>query len=66
MVSVSQQQSAIHTYRTKTMKTSPRSIILLLLTTALAALLSSSCRGTINGVGHDVERAGHNIHQAVN
>jgi predicted small secreted protein len=47
-------------------KTSPRRIILLLLTTAFAALFSSSCRGTINGVGHDVERAGHNIHKSVN
>jgi predicted small secreted protein len=48
------------------MKTSPRSIILLFLTTAFSAFFASSCRNTVNGVGRDVERAGHNIHKSVN
>jgi predicted small secreted protein len=48
------------------MKTSPKRIILFLLTSALWTLFGTSCRSTVNGVGRDVERAGHNIHRAVN
>jgi predicted small secreted protein len=48
------------------MKPSSRSIALLILTAALTALFGAGCRNTVSGVGHDVERAGHNIHKSVN
>jgi predicted small secreted protein len=48
------------------MKTSSRSITFLILTAALTALFGAGCRNTVNGVGRDVERAGHNIHKSVN
>ena len=48
------------------MKTSPKRTILNLITATLWSLLGSSCRSTVNGVGRDVERAGHNIHRSVN
>ncbi len=42
------------------MKTSPKRLLLLVLTSALWTIFGSSCN-TVRGVGRDVERAGDGI-----
>jgi predicted small secreted protein len=48
---------------TKFMKTSPKSIIILMIASALFALFGVSC-GTVQGFGKDVEKAGENIEKS--
>jgi predicted small secreted protein len=46
------------------MKTTPKRLVLILLSLALISLFGASCRNTFRGAGRDVENAGDHIQKA--
>jgi predicted small secreted protein len=53
----------VETPRFKAMKTSRKSLIILIITSALFAIIGTSCR-TVQGFGRDVEHTGDHIEAA--